>query len=468
MADIYLLIEGQPQGPFTEEKIRQSIAEGLVSPHAQARREGTSEWTPLADVLPAHGLNIPPLPPPITPTISACPVCGTQNKPGASFCSNCGARISGAAPARPGQPVTETDWRKHAGTVFENISGHITTAAGVEKVEGLSGKEFLSGVLKKRSDDEIEQLFITGTSTTTPTLADVDTHWPKPWAFFKAMLTSLIVFGGFYYGSVELGNENMIPGAILVGSFAIPFSLLVFFIEMNVARNMSVYQIMKLVFMGGVGALLITLLLDSVFTAPTDKAGQLTWGGAIVTGLVEEAAKVLAAIFFMAKRRFFWTLNGLLIGSAIGTGFAAFESAGYALQSLLTSLEPQQMIHEIELRAVLAPGGHVVWAALSTAALWKVKGEQPFRWEMLKDKRFWRVFLLVASLHALWDCPLVVPFFAPDDGATVKDIILGIVAWIAIFGYIQDGLKQIRQAQAAAGLNTVENSPTVTPGTTLA
>lgn len=448
MADIYLLIEGQQQGPYTEEKLRQSLTEGLVPPHAPARREGMTDWAPLTTMLASAAPHVPPLPTATAPKLTHCPSCATPTREGALFCSNCGARIG--ASSTSGQKIADIDWRRHAGTVFENISGHITTAAGVDKLEGLDGKEFLSGVLKKRTDDEIEELFITGTRTTTPALSEVDTHWPKPWAFFKAMLTSLIVFGGFYYGSVQLGNENMIPGAILVGSFAIPFSLLVFFIEMNVARNMSVYQVMKLVFMGGVGALLITLILDSMVTAPTNSAGELTWGGAIVTGLVEEAAKVLAAIFFMGKRRFFWTLNGLLIGAAIGTGFAAFESAGYALQSLLTSLEPQQMIHEIELRAVLAPGGHVVWAALSTAALWKVKGQEAFRWDMLKDKRFWRVFLLVASLHALWDCPLIVPFFGDQNGETLKDILLGIVAWITIFGYIQDGLKQIRQAQAAA------------------
>ena len=256
----------------------------------------------------------------------------------------------------------------------------------------------------------------------------------------------------------------MIPGAILVGSFAIPLSTLIFFIEMNVARNLSVYYILKLLILGGLAALLIALFLDSVVAPQTASSATLTWGAALVTGLVEEAAKVLAAIFFMGKRRFTWTLNGLLIGAAIGTGFSAFESAGYALTSLLlkfnqmiadqNSSEWTQvvtgMVHEIEMRALIAPGGHIAWTALVTAALWKVKGPKKFRWEMLKDPRFLRVFGMVAALHAIWDCPLIVPFVGDAAGEILKDLILGIIAWIAVLGYIQTGLKEIRQAQSEA------------------
>ena len=447
MADIYLLIEGSRAGPYTEEQIRQSLEEGKITTASSAWREGLSDWVPLSTILPGRTSHVPPPIPTAASRPSYCQSCGTENKNGASFCSNCGTKL-GEAGSRP--RTANLGWKRQAENVFENISDRIISVAGVEKLEGLDGKEFLSGVLKKRTDDDIEELFITGTKSTTPPLSQVDTRWPKPWAFFKAMITSLIVFGGFYYGSVQFDNANMIPGAILVGSFAIPFSALVFFIEMNVARNISIYQVMKLVFMGGVGALLITLFLDSMVTAPTTSNGNLTWGGAMITGAVEEAAKVLAVIWFMGKRRFRWSLNGLLIGAAIGTGFSAFESAGYALQSLLTNFKPQEMMQEIEMRALLAPGGHVVWAALATAALWKVKGQEAFRWDMLKDPRFLRVFFFVASLHAIWDAPVGIPFFGDEDGQTAKDLLLGIIAWIAVFGYIQDGLKQIRKAQSAA------------------
>jgi RsiW-degrading membrane proteinase PrsW (M82 family) len=369
-------------------------------------------------------------------------------------------------PPSPSVAITMS-WRRKVEAIFEiifgDVTGEITMVAGVERIQGLSGRDFLSNVFKRRKDDEMEELFITGTKSATPLLQDIDTRWPKPWVFSKAIIASLAVFGGFYFGSVQLHNLNMVPGAILVGSFAIPSSILIFFIEMNVARNFSVYQTLRLVFMGGLVALIIAIFLSNVFPAQTNSEGAPTWGGAAVTGVIEEAAKVLAAIFFMGKGRFNWSLNGLLIGAAIGTGFSAFESAGYALQSMLVlfkqmiadrndaewSLVMAGMTHSIELRALLAPFQHVIWTALATAALWKVKGDHPFRWAMLRDTRFLRVFVMVALFHAIWDSPWIVPYVGPVAGTLLKEILIGLIGWVAVFGYIQDGLQQIRNAQSS-------------------
>lgn len=46
-----------------------------------------------------------------------------------------------------------------------------------------------------------------------------------------------------------------------------------------------------------------------------------------------------------------------------------------------------------------------------------------------------------------WNSPIQLPLYG-------KYVILGFVAWVAILGFIQDGLKQVRRAQeeaAAAG-----------------
>jgi RsiW-degrading membrane proteinase PrsW (M82 family) len=422
---IHLLQDKTQTGPFPLEEVRKMVAAGERSLHDYAWHQGLAHWVPLFRIFSAHTSSVPPPPP----------------------SSRAGLRIH---------------LRQRAEAVFQGITGEITTVAGVERIEGLKGSEFLSNVLKRRKDDEMEELFITGTRSATPLLKDIDTHWPKPWVFFRSILISLVIFGGFYIGSVPMHNQNMIPGAILVGSFAIPCSTLIFFIEMNVARNFSVYQILKLVFMGGLVALLIAVFLADVLPPQTDSEGSPTWAGAALTGLVEESAKLFAAVFFMGRRRFNWSLNGLLIGAAVGTGFAAFESAGYALSSLLVFY--QQMItdqnagewnqvvgatiHAIELRALFAPCTHIVWGALAVAALWKVKGDNPFKWRMLLDQHFLRVFAIAILLHTLWDCPWSFPFMGEMMGTLLRQMIIGIVAWVAVFGFIQDGLKQIRLAQS--------------------
>jgi RsiW-degrading membrane proteinase PrsW (M82 family) len=74
------------------------------------------------------------------------------------------------------------------------------------------------------------------------------------------------------------------------------------------------------------------------------------------------------------KRRYRWILNGLLFGATIGTGFAVFESAGYAFLFGLQSGQ-SAMLHVITVRGGLSIlGGHGLWTALVGAALWRVRG----------------------------------------------------------------------------------------------
>jgi hypothetical protein len=42
--DIYLLIDGQQQGPYTEEQVRQSLAEGLIPSDLPGWHEGLDDW----------------------------------------------------------------------------------------------------------------------------------------------------------------------------------------------------------------------------------------------------------------------------------------------------------------------------------------------------------------------------------------------------------------------------------------
>ena len=117
-------------------------------------------------------------------------------------------------------------------------------------------------------------------------------------------------------------------------------------------------------------------------------------------------------------------MTGILIGASVGAGFAAFESAGYALQPLIQflqysgfaaahgqMLDEQQMLDAIHqsifLRGFFAPGGHVAWAAISCAAIViaaKVKGV--FDTGVFTEKEFLRLFAIPVVLHGLWDSPL--------------------------------------------------------------
>lgn len=363
----------------------------------------------------------------------------------------------------PPPPPVPVNQPRTAGTAMHKHSADQQPPfASTDPIGEFNRKEFFSEALKKRSDDELESLFITGTRLTTPALADIDTRWPKPWAFFKALIASLVVFAGFVYGLLHFHEINLLPGLIFVGSFAIPLSTLILFVELNVPRNVSLYQVFKLLFFGGIGSLLITLFLYTTFHA------ESSWGSAIAAGAVEETGKLGAVLLLMRNSRFHWTLNGLLIGAAVGTSFAAFESAGYALNALardvvnlVNGAETNNMLWTIGLRALLTPAGHIAWTGLATAALWRVKNQRKFEWEMLLEPRFLGTFGLVVGLHVLWDAPIGISLLGNTIGIYAKWVGLGIVAWVAVLSYVQAGMKEIRDAQAIPDAQPRSNNPPV-------
>jgi protease PrsW len=323
--------------------------------------------------------------------------------------------------------------------LINGVTRHVAKVAGIEQLEGFSLGDMFSEVFKKHSEDELEEHFTVGTKLTTPLIQEVDTSWPKPWVFFRTFVAAVIGYICFVQAWEQFQNLNLIPGLIIVGSFAIPLSTLIFFFETNVRKNVSLYQVIRLVFLGGILSLIFSLLLYQV-----SSLFSLSWLGASVAGIVEEPGKLIALLLVIYNPKYKYILNGLLFGAAIGTGFAAFESAGYALLAGLSS-DADTMLNIIFQRGTLAPFGHIVWTGMSAAILWKIKGTQRFRTQMIKNPKFLRIFGIAITLHMIWNSPINLPFYG-------KYIICGFVAWFIILSLIQDGLKQLRVEKELATL----------------
>ncbi len=135
---------------------------------------------------------------------------------------------------------------------LEDITGRISSVAGVEKIQGFDAREMFSEVFRARLNEHVEEHFTVGTASTTPPLSAVDTTWPKPWVFFKTFTFSVLVYVCFVFALQQFHNPKLLPGLIMTGTFLIPVSLLIFFFEMNVLRNVSLYQVVKLVMLGGI------------------------------------------------------------------------------------------------------------------------------------------------------------------------------------------------------------------------
>jgi RsiW-degrading membrane proteinase PrsW (M82 family) len=306
-------------------------------------------------------------------------------------------------------------------------------AVGVEPLHALPLRLMCSEVFRAHDEEEVEHILAAGAPETTPALAAVPTGWPRPWVFGRLLVLALAAYGAVLMAWTQTGNRNLIPGLILTGSFAVPMSVLVLFFECNVRRNVSLYQVMRLLLLGGVLALLLSLFMYRI------GAALLSDGlGASLAALVEEPAKLLALGILINNPRYRYTLNGLLLGAAVGTGFAAFESAGYAFRA---GLEDGSLVMRdvILTRGVLAPFTHIVWTAMAAGALWRVKQGQPFRWQMLADSRWRRVLAVAVLLHMVWD--------SGYEWGGLLYLLVGVAGWFMVVGLMQEGLAEIRREQ---------------------
>ena len=362
-----------------------------------------------------------------------CSKCGTQNAAESSFCCKCGTRLLNPDAPHAGEHSSSIS----VGSIVSGIVGQISFVAGVERLEKASPREMFSEVFKKRTPDELEAYFSVGTAGTSPSLSQIKTRWPHPWAFVRTFIASIVAFIGL---NCLAGNPTVFPAFLMVGAFAVPGSIMVLFFEFNVPRNISLFQLLRLSLLGGV----IALVVCTMFSGGASNIG-LDWMGDSIAGLTEEPAKLLAMLLVANNPRFRWTLNGLLIGACVGTGFAVVETAGYAFNSTITSGNVAQSWDTLLLRALSYPlGGHALLSSIVGAGLWRVKGERRFDWAMLKEPRFLRLFAISVVLHALWNTPV------EWGWSPWKELCIGFVAWLIILSLVQAGLKEIRVAQTAA------------------
>jgi RsiW-degrading membrane proteinase PrsW (M82 family) len=368
---------------------------------------------------------------------TACRACGQANAPTARFCNGCAASLE--APRVPSPSSAAPPAGGMVGAAAHRFAG----MAGLPGIQRFSLGDLVSEVFKRRTPAEVEEHLLVGTLRTTPPVADIRTDWPRPWLFARVFLGALLLYLVFHLAWSLFANPNLIPGMIMVGCLVAPFSALLLLYEFNAPRNVSLLLLVRLVTMGGAVSLLISLVLFRM--GPE----LLTLLGASAAGLVEETGKLAAVVYATRKLspvRYRYTLNGLVFGAAVGTGFSIFESAGYAFTALWTTRNADSMFESIFLRGLLSPFGHVIWTALAAGALWRVKGALSYRGTLLAEWRFLRIFLVGVACHVVWNSPLSI------GHPLLKYFVLGFIAWAVALSLVQDGLLQVRREQRNCGV----------------
>lgn len=374
-----------------------------------------------------------------------CGNCGNEVAPGSAFCGHCGQVVHNASSVNTGHTHSNNNTTS-SNAQYSNADaktsspfvGSINDYIGNTNAVSLNWKDLFSAVGKKHTAEEAEDIFICGTSRTTPPLSEVSETWPKPWLYSRIFLGFIITYFLLYICCIAFQNPNALPGLIIVGSFAVPFTTMVLFMEVNAFRNISVYDVMKFFMVGGCASLVVTLFLFNLEIVDADTS--TTWG-AMMVGIIEEVGKLII-VYALIKRLSScnFILSALLAGACVGAGFAAFESAGYAFRILLGA-GFDGMTDNLFIRGLLAPGGHVAWAAISGAALIIAKGAGQLTTDVFSSVRFWKIFSIPVILHGLWDAPIFEGY--------LKYIALVILVWVVVLILINMGLDEVKKLKRA-------------------
>jgi RsiW-degrading membrane proteinase PrsW (M82 family) len=194
--------------------------------------------------------------------------------------------------------------------------------------------------------------------------------------------------------TLATGNPNLIPTLVLLGSFLVPFTFVVWAYGRRHSGEVTTELLFSTFVTGGVLGVLAASLLESYLLHPSP-------GLFLGVGLIEEAAKLAVLAFLSRHLHHKYARDGLILGASVGFGFAAFESAGYAFTALFTErgLSLMQVVQTELLRGLLAPVGHGLWTAILGGVLFSASGRRHFAF----TPRLLLAYLGVSVLHALWD-----------------------------------------------------------------
>ncbi len=290
----------------------------------------------------------------------------------------------------------------------------------------MSYQDIFSQVFQKHTSEETARVFIAGTALTTPSEAEMLAGWQKPFLFarFFAVTTIVAVLG--YLMGVQFNHYGGMLVTFVALALLAPVTLLLLTWEMNVPRNISLYEILGIFSVGGILSLIATLAL-----------GQLdTPDGAQWAPLTEEPAKLLIICLFLMKKDRHYTLNGMLLGLAVGAGFSAMENLFYIFRYVLQNGDWMGGVSVGIYRTATGINGHEIWAALYGGALVMAKGREKLSANHFLKPQFLTYFAATFILHYIHNSSL-------NLSALIQYGILSAIALFLFLRLLKTGVNEI-------------------------
>lgn len=253
----------------------------------------------------------------------------------------------------------------------------------------------------------------------------------------------------FYLSTTLIDNIILISFSF---SLLVPFSLMVLMHELHQPKNIKGVNLIAYFGMGGVFSIFWVYVLRA-FT------GYLTFPilSDLLTGFVEETAKIFIVIVILRRFRVKDVLTGLLVGFAVGAGFSVFETLDYGLYALLDSMDITVMINVISQRSFfsLFGIGHHYWTAILAGTLVYSNPTTLINLKSTFKPLFIEMFILVMTIHAAWN-------FTVTYTQNLHLIVLTLSLLLFMrFYLVQNANYRMRKKQEMKTLEQLENQETM-------
>lgn len=223
---------------------------------------------------------------------------------------------------------------------------------------------------------------------------------PRPrarrWAWLPVLVVGCGLLLAVQRALAVTGNPNLVPSLLVLSALLIPVTFVLYVDGRNPAYDLPLSALLICALLGGV----LGTALASVWEY--DTLQQLGGLPTVSIGLIEETAKLMVPVAMLIFTRYRSNpADGLLIGVAVGMGFAVLETLGYGFVTVLSTRGDLVAAEGLLLlRGVLSPAGHAAWTGLVASALWWTHAQ---RWRPGALAGLVGTFLLVVVLHATWD-----------------------------------------------------------------
>lgn len=296
-------------------------------------------------------------------------------------------------------------------------------------------RDILSESFRKHTKEDLDYTLASGTSYRKVSEVNMLQTWKKPWLWFPVLLIGLalvaVLFVSFYVSRDVFKSALPIQVEMIciIAPLVIPVVVMIFIWEINIPQNISVFELIGYFLIGGIVSIFATAFISS--TTPDTEA--------YFAPVSEEPAKLIAGLVIVyimehVQHKKIYGITGLVIGVAVGAGFAGFETVQYAMGSFNFAV--------LLFRMLVAVGGHMVYSGPYLAALClSIRKKGKVGIGCIADASFLAAFATSCLIHGIWN------YFCGQSRTITsllfKCLMLTIISWAVMLYWTRQCLSEI-------------------------